>query len=798
MPDARATRAAFHAMNATKVYIRTLAPGIFAIAALLGTFDSVALVAGASKVQLAVPEGASLLSHGRRPIHAATKTHDPLWVRCLYLRDGDTLIYLVGADLFMINRELRERVYRLASGLASRENIILSAPHIHNGPGGMSRAIVSRWSSGRFRPDILEQTAQTVLQAMEEASNAARRATIGYGTGRQLVLSRSTLGANEPIDNQIGVIRVDDSDGAPIAIVANFAAHPTTVPRENALEFSADYPGRFYEALEALASPGCVAIFLNGAMANQVCANPEGATGWEHANSIGSLLAIRAKEISNAIVCREAPISVHYAEVAMPLTLAANFLPRNTVLQTLEIDKLLITFFPGEPSVEIGLELRRQALARGYDAQFSVAPANDFQMGFLDGRTFTQDPSETVPSHYGPGIDRWIHREFGKLMTRGVSADAEAVPPGVLSSVAGAVKLTSRGTAYAIGHQRGTAFRDSIRARYEERVVQVIENDSLFPQSVPWKLAPEFLDLTALALPQLARNLRPLLTPLSDSTREALRGMADGAGLPFDGFWLLQCAATHLSPAKQGLLFPVPLCTMFAVIGDRAGADGLLVGRSLDWNEAEPAAVVESYPQDENASIQVGFTWNGGVFSGMNGAGLVLSVERMEHLGDSDFSVPPIELILRSVLDQATSLAGVQAALERVPGLRGYHVLAATPAGPDAAVFELGADLVVRRAKDGLLLGADPDSERLGASARTRYRRVAELLAGERIVALSEMQDVLRDREPGKSGRERIFNELTRHAVTFAPKIGTVYVAFPGEDGSLPPFEAVTLGAEAP
>ena len=124
--------------------------------------------------------------------------------------------------------------------------------------------------------------------------------------------------------------------------------------------------------------------------------------------------------------------------------------------------------------------------------------------------------------------------------------------------------------------------------------------------------------------------------------------------------------------------------------------------------------------------------------------------------------------------------------------------MAATPSGPDAAVFELGADIIVRRAKDGLLLGADPDSESLGASTRTRYRRVADLLAAERIVALSEIQDVLRDREPGKSGRERIFNEQTRHAVAFAPTSRRAYIAVPREDGSLPPFEAVTLGAEAP
>ena len=41
-----------------------------------------------------------------------------------------------------------------------------------------------------------------------------------------------------------------------------------------------------------------------------------------------------------------------------------------------------LTFIPGEPCVEIALELRNRALARGYKAQFTVGLANDYVMYF--------------------------------------------------------------------------------------------------------------------------------------------------------------------------------------------------------------------------------------------------------------------------------------------------------------------------------------------------------------------------------------------------------------------------------
>ena len=121
--------------------------------------------------------------------------------------------------------------------------------------------------------------------------------------------------------------------------------------------------------------------------------------------------------------------------------------------------------------------------------------------------------------------------------------------------------------------------------------------------------------------------------------------MADGASLPFDALWLLQNAANFSVRQDKAPLFHTPLCTMFAALGDRAGADGLLVGRTLDWTAAEVPVITEVRPETGHRFVQIGFPWNVGVFTGMNDAGLLVCVQRLRTMEESDLEGAPIEMV---------------------------------------------------------------------------------------------------------------------------------------------------------
>lgn len=757
------------------------------------------LEAGAAKQEITAPIGTPLNGYGDRLGRNSVAVHDPLWARALFLDDADTRILLVSVDLCVINPELRDRVLALAPPEVPPENIILTATHTHNGQGATVKSLIFRSVSGRFIPEVLESTALGIAQSMRDAFENRRRAAIGYSVAKQQSLTVNRRYPNGPIDEQIGVIRVEDADGNAIAIVANMAAHPTSVDDADKYSFSADYPGFYYTELERLSSPGCIAMFLNGAEGNQTIARPEGTEGWPRTEAVGRLLATRAKELANQITCGDAKLHLAYARPTLPRTLAL-FQPESVLLQTLEINDLLIAFFPGEPCVELGLELRRHALARGYQAQFSVGLANDYLMYFIPRKFYAHFNYESCMNFFGPAIEDWFYREFGKLMSRGTPpADPLPISPIQVDQIGGGLRVALAGNPRTIGFQRGQAFAEDIRARFQHRVVDAVSSGALRPKTGFWASWPACLDPTALALPAMGMAARPLLEGVSPTLLEELDAMADGAAVSFDALWLLQNAASFATLDDKQPLFQTPLCTMFAAIGDRAGADDLLVARNLDWADEELPVVTQVRPEQGHAFLQAGFTWNAGVFTGMNDAGLVLCMERAPGLGSPDLKGAPLEMLLRDLLQTAERPAQVVEQLMARPNLRGFHVLVAgfDKSKSQTLLLACGATPAKREPLDGLLLGAAPDTPYLDENARTRYTRVAALLAEERIIGPEDMQRVLADAEPGRDDTAAIWNALTRHSVVFIPRSRTMLVAFRGAGGRPGAYTAYSLDGGA-
>ncbi|HNT87538.1 MAG TPA: neutral/alkaline non-lysosomal ceramidase N-terminal domain-containing protein, partial [Candidatus Hydrogenedentes bacterium] len=699
-------------------------------------------------------------------------------------------------DLCYIPRALRRRVLELAPETAPREHIILTATHTHNGPGAMEDRLLYRFVSGRYVPEVLEATARAIVQAMNEAYNARRRAGIAYGTAKQTALSENRRIPKGPIDEQVGVIRVDDSDGNPLAIIANFAAHPTIVPETDHYSFSCDYPGYFYTELESLTSPGCVAMFMNGAEGDQRPASPEGRAGWDRVEAVGRLLAARVKEVVNGLICGEGALHVGYTVATLPPTLADAVQPGDVFLQTLEINDLLLTFFPGEPCVEIGLEMRRRALARGYKAQFTVGLANDYVNYFVPRKTYHRFDYECGMNFYGPGIEDWFYREFSKLMTRGEpEPDQPPIEAAELRDFAGVRHIVLEGTGFEMGARRGAALKASYAEDFRRRVLAPVASRAVLPDTSFWGWAPPFLDVTPIALTVLGVRARTLLAGLSEETFAEIEGTAHGAALPFDAVWLLQHAHYLDGWRKQDAFFATPFCTMFAATGDRAGADDLLIGRNLDWPDNEPPMIIEMQSAQGRRFVSVGFSWSAGAYTGMNDAGIVVAVERMPLLGDPPYEGVSVEMLARDVLAAATDFESALERLRDAKHIRGFHVLIAGPAtsAPAAAIIEYGSEMHVRGPEDGLLLGALPQSVTLDDDGNARYARVRELLEAERIIDRAEIEAALGDAAVTQTGRARIWNETTRHSVVFEPLQRRLHVAFPGPDGRPGNYTTLTL-----
>ena len=632
-----------------------------------------------------------------------------------------------------------------------------------------------------------------VVDGMRGAREVAQRATLGFGTARQQVLSVNSNDPNGPIDDQIGVVRVDNADGQALAILTNFSAMPRLVPDSHRFHFSADYPGAYYAQLEALSDPGCVAMFLPGAVGGQASINPEGTSGWAAIESVGRLLAVRTKEVANRMTFRDAKVDTYYAELTLPETVAGAFVPETTVLQALKLDELLLLFVPGIPSVEVGRALQSEVRRQGLGTAFVVAASNDNIMHVVTRDEFFQGTPEAQRHHYGPQMTTWLEGNVASLLRGERMPDSRPDTEGASLDSDHAITLSGSGRERGI--QQGQRFGVALDARYELAVLAAIRADELRPEAPLWSHWPAFLDATPIALPGLASGIRPWLRDAQNDTLAALEGMASGASMPFDAVWLTQNAHVLRRQGDEAKWFQAPLGTMVAVLGDRAGADGTLIGINLDWPTEERPVVTTVLPADGLGYVEVGFGWHLGTHVGMNEAGVSVALLELGIPDELGAAGLPISLILSEILQRTRDFEAALALLRERTGARSGRVLlsGATAEGWKTAVIALGSSLSVRTESDGILLGVDATREGANDATRERYHFVTDLLGGERIVGTEELARSLVTGDPEDSGRYHVWNNDTRYSVVMVPGRQLIQASLADEGHQAGSYETYTV-----
>ncbi len=230
------------------------------------------LKAGTATVDVTPPLGYPMWGYSDRP-GVSEKVHDPLHAKALVLDDGENKLAIVGLDLGRTPvREglqyIRERV-RENTGIT---NLLIVASHTHQGP------VIERrdWPSPE-KPWVADME-KKIAEVIERANSKLQEARIGVGHGetylghnRRAVRDDGTVHMlwrneeripTEPVDPEVGVIRVDDISGKPIAILVSYTCHPVVLGQDN-LNLSADYPGVMMDMVEREMGGTC--IFLQGA-----------------------------------------------------------------------------------------------------------------------------------------------------------------------------------------------------------------------------------------------------------------------------------------------------------------------------------------------------------------------------------------------------------------------------------------------------------------------------------------------------------------------------------------------------
>ena len=238
------------------------------------------LQAGAAKVNITPPAGVYLSGYIYRD-KCSQGVHDDLYARVLLLKTDEETVGIVTLDLVGISADLVRDIRQAAEksvGIKGK-NLMITASHTHSGP---TMGLIK----GCGEPDKgwIESLKKKTVEGVQEANQNMVKAKIGLGEGelrdmtynRQQVLKDGTVAIplqpaedvvkQGPVDYKIRVLRVDDMDSLPIAILVNFACHPNILDHGNLL-ISADFVNYMTATVERLIGSG-VAIFANGACGN--------------------------------------------------------------------------------------------------------------------------------------------------------------------------------------------------------------------------------------------------------------------------------------------------------------------------------------------------------------------------------------------------------------------------------------------------------------------------------------------------------------------------------------------------
>jgi hypothetical protein len=383
----------------------------FVAGTLLSPSTVAGFTAGASSIEVELPAGAPLAGYGSFPRRAwipdvlgrfpnafwfnpSSGVHDPLRVRALAIESGGLRVFWLSIDLVAVDPTMVAEVRpRLAEPGGVPPTLIVSASHTHSGPGAYAdSAFWGFIAVDRESPAVRK----VIVDGMERAAREAerRRAPARLAWGKTAVTGIATSRLDQPLDPELGFLKVMSADGRPIALVWNYAVHGTALGRANRI-LSGDLMAEASARLER--ETGAPVLFVNGA-AGDVSPIQR---GWAGVESAGAALASAALAAWRTVPPgRDLTLNVAEGQVSLPAPALSlrnctgrwvpravriglgRALPSAAGLTAVRIGGTAWVTVPGELQTRLGLDIKT-AGRRGFDETFVAGYSNDYLGYFL-------------------------------------------------------------------------------------------------------------------------------------------------------------------------------------------------------------------------------------------------------------------------------------------------------------------------------------------------------------------------------------------------------------------------------
>ncbi len=292
--------------------------------------------AGVASIVITPDESMWMAGYAARNKPSEGKVHD-LHAKALALEDEHgTRFIIVTVDLIGIPRPMRDWLAEHAreSYKLEPEALLLNASHTHSGPViretrysiygntlyGLSPEQIQQ--SNKYVDDLQEKLLELIGRAIQNLAPAKlsyTHARAGFAMNRRLKTEtgvRNSPNPDGPVDHDVPVLRIDDSEGKLRAVLFGYACHCTTL---SFYQYCGDYAGFAQEYIEQ-AHPGTTAMFMAGCGGDQ---NPYPRRTLDYcmqhgralANGVESALAPRARPVAGPIRAALDTVTLDFAEV---------------------------------------------------------------------------------------------------------------------------------------------------------------------------------------------------------------------------------------------------------------------------------------------------------------------------------------------------------------------------------------------------------------------------------------------------------------------------------------------------
>ena len=278
--------------------------------------------------------------------------NDPCYAKALVLKSDTTTAVVITVDAVAIGG-----IGRIGNGFMATVrgelqkdpgiaplNVIVNASHCH----------------GIVRGDV----AELAVKAVREAAQHLVEVKAGVGSGsesrisenRRMMMKDGTqidmrraysmprdedVASVGPIDPQIGLLRLDRTDGRPFAGLYNFACHPIMNPPSKGC--SADYPGFASKVIEEALGGGAMAFFVQGCGGDINPVRYKEVSRPADAEPLGTMLGASVLSAARGIATKPAELKVTNETISIPR--AADYEARIAAIEK-EQAKLLAALKP--------------------------------------------------------------------------------------------------------------------------------------------------------------------------------------------------------------------------------------------------------------------------------------------------------------------------------------------------------------------------------------------------------------------------------------------------------------------